>query len=180
MINYFPRAAIRLARSAPLAVLLISAAVLMLPARTAGAQQQVASPLLRQPCSYDSCALRVEDGWFSRRLVQGTSAEEVARLGFGGPDPVTLLGINDQARSHAERYKSRQRVGSTLALIGAVGSIATYIALFDVPEDDSKRNTLIAINIGSLVTSYVGRGYLQAARRELDRAVWWFNRDASR
>lgn len=159
---------------------LLALLVIVAPLSSSGAQESARSPLLAPQCTYDDCALRVEDGWFSRRVVQGTESREVARLGIGGPSPITLLGVNDQARSHAERYQSRQRIGTTLAVIGAVGSIATYIALFDTTEDDSKRNTLIAINIGSLVTTYIGRGYLQSARRELDRAVWWFNLDASR
>lgn len=156
------------------------AVVMLAVGKPVDAQEQPRSPLLPAQCSYDDCAIRVEDGWFSRRIVQGTESREVARLGIGGPNPVTILGVNDQATMHARNYASKQRVGTTLSVIGAVGSIATYIALFDVPEDNSKRNTLIAVNIGSLVTTYIGRGYLQSARRELDRAVWWFNRDAAR
>jgi hypothetical protein len=163
----------------PICALLLTALSLA-PVGTAGAQEQQRSPLLAPGCTYDDCAIRVEDGWFSRRIIQGTGGREVARLGIGGPNAVTILGVNDQAARHARRYQSRQRTGTTLTLIGAVGSIATYIALLDSFEEESKRNTLIAINIGSLVTSYIGRGYLQSARRELDRAVWWFNQDASR
>lgn len=159
---------------------LVLAVVSISPVHSAGAQVQQRSPLLSPGCTYDDCAIRVEDGWFSRRLIQGTEGREVARLGIGGPSPVAILGVNDQAALHARRYQSRQRTGTTLTIVGAVGSIATYIALLDRHEDGSTRNTLIAINIGSLITSYVGRSYLQSARRELDRAVWWFNRDASR
>lgn len=165
--------------SAPAAVaVLLAIALATFPAQRAVAQQ-VTSPLLSQPCTYDSCAVRVEDGWFSRKIVQGTSSQEVARLGFGGPDPVMLLGVNDQARAHAQAYKSRQRTGTTLSLIGSIGSIVTYIMLFDDQSSESRRNTLVAINIGSLVTAYVGRSYLQSARRELDRSVWWFNSEVS-
>ena len=159
-------------------VLLLAAALATVPAQRATAQQ-VTSPLVRQACTYDNCAVRVEDGWFSRKLVQGTQSQEVARLGFGGPDPVMLLGVNDQARAHAEAYKSRQRVGTTLSLIGSIGSIVTYIMLFDDQSSESRRNTLVAINIGSLITAYAGRSYLQSARRELDRSVWWFNSEVS-
>lgn len=157
-------------------------ALLLAPVASPLAAQQASatSPLLRDGCTYAACAVRVEDGWFSRRVLQGDDSREVARLGIGGPDPITLLGVNDQAREHAKRYRSRQRLGSTLALVGAVGSIATYVALFDGTDDRSTRNTLVAINLGSLVTSWVGRSYLQSARRELDRAVWWFNRDLAR
>lgn len=159
----------------------LAAVLLLLPQGSMQAQEQAArSPLLTPGCTYDDCAIRVEDGWFSRRIIQGTDGREVARLGIGGPNAVTVLGVNDQATQHAMRYQSRQRVGTVLSVIGAVGSIATYIALLDHYEDDSKRNTLMAINIGSLITSYVGRSYTQSARRELDRAVWWFNREATR
>lgn len=164
-------------RSAAVAALLV-AALVALPAQTVAAQQ-VTSPIISQPCTYDTCAVRVEDGWFSRKLIQGTSGQEVARLGFGGPDPVMLLGVNDQARAHAQAYKSRQRTGTTLSLIGSIGSIVTYIMLFDDQSSESRRNTLVAINIGSLVTAYAGRSYLQSARRELDRSVWWFNSEVS-
>ncbi len=137
------------------------------------------APLAIEPCSYDRCALRVEDGWFSRRVIRGVNGEQAARLGWGGPSVASIVGRSDSALVHAEQHQRSQRVGTVLSLLGSATTIATYVALWDKTDADSDRNALIAVNIGGVVTTYIGTTFLRKARRELDRAIWWYNRDVA-
>ncbi len=162
---------------------LVLALPLALAAGSAGAQVQGGSlrpaPLAVEPCSYDRCALRVEDGWFARRVIRGTTGETAARLGWGGPSLASIVGRSDSALVHAEQYRRSQRTGTALSLLGSAATIVTYVALWDKTDADSDRNGLIAVNVGGVVTTYIGTTFLKKARRELDRAIWWYNRDVA-
>lgn len=126
-----------------------------------------------QPCSYESCALRVEEGWFSRRLVRGPEGTVVARLGLGGPKLVDVVQLSDSAVAHARSYQSAQRTGDIASLLGSIGSIAALVAL----DDDTDSGEVIAINVGAAVVFAIGQGFHIKARRELSRSLWWYNRD---
>lgn len=128
-----------------------------------------------QPCSYDSCVLRVEDGWFSRRLVRGPEGTVVARLGFGGPSLASIVQRSDSAVVHARRYQSAQRTGDIVSLVGTVGSIAALFAL----DDSGSRDEAIAVNVASVVVFIVGQSFHFRAQRELSRSLWWYNREVS-
>ncbi|HEU4629055.1 MAG TPA: hypothetical protein VFS08_04895 [Gemmatimonadaceae bacterium] len=127
-----------------------------------------------QPCTYARCALRVEDGWFSRRLVRGPEATVVARLGFGGPSLASIVQRSDSAVAHARRYQSAQRTGDIVSLIGTVGTVA---ALFALDDESGARDEAIAVNIASVVVFVVGQSFHFKAQRELSRSLWWYNRD---
>ena len=127
------------------------------------------------PCSYDRCALRVEDTWLSRRLVVGPEGRTVARLGLGGPSLVNIVQRSDSAVAHARRYERAQATGAVLTLVGTIGSLATFVAAAQRDAGDG-RDALVAVNIGSLVVGLVGQGFQIRARRELARSLWWHNR----
>jgi hypothetical protein len=168
---------VHIARHLRLARPLAAAAAVVLAAVTpATAAAQDSTRILTpagQPCSYDSCALRVEDGWFSRRLVRGPEGTTVARLGLGGPSLASVVQLSDSAVTHARRYQSAQRAGDIISLVGTVGSIAALVAL----DDDSDASQTIAINVGSAVVFAIGQGFHIKARRELSRSLWWYNRE---
>ena len=152
----------------------IAAAIAAASPATAAAQNpaRIVTPS-GQPCSYDSCALRAEDGWFSRRLVRGPEGTLVAKLGWGGPGLASIVELSDSAVTHARRYQSAQRAADVISLIGTVGSIAALVAL----SDDADASQTVAINVGSFVVFAVGQGFHIKARRELSRSLWWYNRD---
>ena len=127
-----------------------------------------------QPCSYDSCVLRVEDGWFSRKLVRGPEGTAVARLGLGGPSLESVVAISDSAVAHARRYRSAQTTGSILTTIGSLGTIAAVVALNQ--RDTDMDDEALAVNVAGLAVWMVGNGFLYKARRELERSLWWYNR----
>lgn len=159
---------------APILVAAIAAA-LASPVAIAMAQQptRILTPA-GSPCSYDSCVLRVEDGWFSRKLLRGPEGTEVARLGFGGPSLASMVQISDSAVAHARSFQRAQTVGATLTTVGSVAAIAATIVLNEQNRD--VRDEAWAVNIAGLTTWIVGNTFLYKARRELNRSVWWYNR----
>jgi hypothetical protein len=126
------------------------------------------------PCTFDTCVLRVEDGWFSRKLVRGPEGTVVARLGFGGPSLESVVAISDSAVVHARRYRTAQTTGNVLTTIGSLGTLAAVIALNQ--RDTNVDDEAIAVNVAGLAVWVVGNTFLYKARRELQRSVWWYNR----
>jgi hypothetical protein len=126
------------------------------------------------PCTFDTCVLRVEDGWFSRKLVRGPEGTVVTRLGLGGPSLESVVAISDSAVVHAQRYRRAQTTGSVLTTIGSVGTLVAVIALNQ--RDTDVDDEAIAVNVAGLAVWVVGNTFLYKARRELQRSVWWYNR----
>ena len=128
------------------------------------------------PCDYDSCVLRVEETWFSRKLVSGPNDRVVARLGWGGPSLERIVAISDSAAAHARAYQRAQTTGSILTLVGAAASIASFVAYAQDDVSDDARRQVVAINIGAALVGVVGQTFQIRARRELSRSLWWYNR----
>ena len=145
-----------------------------LPGRVVAQQSTRVLTAAGLPCSYDSCALRVEDGWFSRKLLRGPDGMVVARLGLGGPSLASVVQLSDSAAAHARRYQTAQRVGVTLTAVGSVATIAAVVVLNQ--QDRDVRDQALAVNIGGLAVWVVGNTFLYKARRELSRSLWWYNR----
>src|SRR6478672_10104747 len=55
-------------------------------------------------CTYATCAVRVEQGFFTQRLVRGMTGEELGTLDFFGGGVETLLAGSDSAAVHAQSY----------------------------------------------------------------------------
>ena len=124
-------------------------------------------------CSYSQCALRVELGFFSTRLVRGNTGERVARLGWFGTGVDILLAASDSAAHHARQYQSRRRTGDAL---GWVGGVLTLAAIWTT--DDAVDGSLLIIS--GIVFELASLPFQFGARRSLDRSVWWYNRDLPR
>ena len=163
-----PRAAAALALALASGALAPAAAVAQDPTR-------VVTPT-GQPCSYDSCALRVEDGWFSRRLVRGPEGTVVARLGIGGPSLAGIVQLSDSAVAHARRYQSAQRTGDVVSLLGTIGSIAALVAL----DDDTSTGEVPPSSSPSARASTSGRGASCRAACGGTIATWSARRSGDR
>lgn len=153
------------------------AAALTLASAPAAAQQDSSTRILTPaglPCTFDSCVLRLEDGWFSRKLVRGPEGTVVARLGIGGPSLESVVAISDSAVVHARRYRSAQNTGAVLSTIGSLGTIAAIVVLNQ--REGDQRDEAIAVNVAGLAVWVVGRTFQLKAHRELERSLWWYNR----
>jgi len=150
----------RILLSAPLAFALLST--------TAHAQ---AAP--DTTCSYGRCALRVEHGLLSSRLVRGSSGEPVARLGPFGSGVNVLLAGSDSAAHYGRHYRTRR------AAVDALGLVTTALCLTAiVTTHDSFQGVPLVLSV--VTFEVISIPFLVAARRSLERAVWWYNRDLPR
>ena len=124
-------------------------------------------------CSYSQCGLRVDYGFFSTRLVRGSTSERVARLGWFGSGVDILLAASDSAAHHARHYQSRRRTGDVLGFVGALLSLAAIWTTDDIADGSLLLISGITFELASLPFQF-------SARRSLDRSVWWYNRDLAR
>jgi hypothetical protein len=123
-------------------------------------------------CSYSVCALRVERGLFGSRLVRGATGEPVGRLrGFGSGVAVLLRG-SDSAAYYARQFRGLQQTSGGISVVSAVLAIAALTQGRNVGSA-----TLL---IAATTLELIAFPHELAARRSLDRAVWWYNRDLPR
>jgi hypothetical protein len=142
--------------------------------RAAGAQQQ------QQPaaCTYDTCALRVERGWWSTHLVRGTEGARVVSLGLFAPDLESVVQRSDSAARHARAFRRDSNRGSVLGLVSIVLVTLSIPSLGsdggDIDDVEDWRWAALAGGFGiGLAAGY----YEIRAHRSLERSIWWYNRE---
>jgi hypothetical protein len=124
-------------------------------------------------CTYSRCALRVDYGFWSTRLVRGSTDERVARLGWFGSGVGVLLAASDSAAHYARQYQNRRVTSDVVGLIGTALILIGW-ASGEGLEDGGP------LTLGGLTLGLVGLPFAFASRRSLDRALWWYNRDLPR
>jgi hypothetical protein len=124
-------------------------------------------------CSYSRCALRVDYGFLSTRLVRGSTGDRVARLGWFGSGVDILVAGSDSTAHHARQYQSRRRTGDALGFVGGVLTLAAFWT-----TDDTIDGSLLLIS--GITFELASLPFQLSARRSLDRSVWWYNRDLPR
>jgi hypothetical protein len=125
-------------------------------------------------CTYQTCALRVEPGFFGPRLLRGGSGETVSKLGMFGGGVAALLTGPDSAAAFGRRYVTATRRSETLGLIGAI-AVAVAIIRTDNFRDESIKNGDRNILLAGSVALAVSAPFGVQASRNLSRAVWWYN-----
>jgi hypothetical protein len=124
-------------------------------------------------CSYSRCALRVDYGFFSTRLVRGSTGESVSRLGWFGRGVDVLLAGSDSAAHYARLYRSQRRTSDALGLVGA----ALVLLGFSRGEDAREGGPLL---LAGITLDLIALPFQFSSRGSLDRSVWWYNRDLPR
>lgn len=122
-------------------------------------------------CTYDSYALRLEDG----KIRRGVAGEEVGKLGWLGGGTDVLLAGPDSAAHYARLFSRTQRSTWLLGIVAAVGLTAMRV----VAWDDASDGVLWAGAAGVPLTFYAFDAVYtreRVARRSAHRAVWWYNR----
>lgn len=160
-------------------------------ARARAGEAPLLAPVVRtvhaqaSDCTYDRCALRLQAGIFSTRIVQGADAIKVGRVGgFFGSTIEPLSTAGDSARSHYEAYLTHYNRGGALALVSLVASAASLIVLLssissiDIgsPGSGSSPGASLALlgaaaplTIGSLIE-------LRKGFNHPEQAIWFYNR----
>jgi hypothetical protein len=124
-------------------------------------------------CSYTRCALRVDYGFWSTRLVRGNTGERVSRLTWFGGGVGVLLDGSDSTAYYARQYQSRRQAADIIGLLGAALVIAGWAAGDEL--DDPGAYTLAGLTLG-----LVSMPFQIGLRRSIDRSIWWYNRDLPR
>ena len=160
------------------------ASLLLAAAAPAAAQEPTATPApvvtnAGQPCGYDSCVLRVEESWFSRKLVRGPEGTVVARLGFGGPSLASVVQVSDSAVAHARAYQRASTTAAVFNTLGLAASVASWVIYLQGDDGEDLRQEVTAINVAALVSGIIGTTFNYKARRELTRSLWWYNRSVT-
>lgn len=140
-------------------------------------------------CTYDLCALRIEEGI----VVQGLHGQQIATTGVLGGLSGRIDWRSDTARAYARRAESRQRTALLLrgasVVTSAAGTVFGYLALRDAGSfggtassgaGQTQLYTALGLGAGSWVLSTLSRPVQRQARQQLARAVWWHNRELVR
>jgi hypothetical protein len=146
------------------------AALLLVTGRAAGAQVAAAAGV-PPGCTYQTCALRLEQGW-GMRIVRGAEGQRVGKVGGFGTGVGVLLAGPDSARVHAQRFQGASRVASTLGLISAAAWVYSAVRYNRNGEDDDTAQivALAGTGVGLISIPFAWR-----AQRGLSRSVWWYN-----
>jgi hypothetical protein len=124
-------------------------------------------------CTYETCALRIEQGFFSAPvLLRGRAGEQVGSLGPFGGGVDTLLAGPDSAAAYARRYVTNTRRATTLGLIGTAAFI---VALARTDNFRNGDDVATAFAITALGFSLASIPFELRARRSLSRSVWFYN-----
>ena len=147
----------------------------------AGAQQAEAARA-GAGCTYDTCALRRERVVWGERLLVGNTERRVRLRGFSYPLDSVFAG-HERALAEAAIYRREARAGGLFSLLGLGLSVASILSIRDDCVDRDRcawtgRST--ALVLGGLTTTAIGGWRLQIADRQLNRAIWWYNRDLPR
>ena len=129
-------------------------------------------------CTYTTCALRAEPGFFGNVLVRGADGETVAHLGWRA-DLKLLTARTDSSGVYARRYRTDTRWSTAFGLL-SIGALIVAGAQTDPYGSVWPSNgTLTALTVG-LVSLSASVPFGIRAQRSLSRAVWWYNRSLPR
>ena len=157
----------------------VLAALLLSNAPAAG--QDPSLPNAASACTYDACALRLEQ----RRLLRGVQSQPVFTLRlWGAPRLRPHVASSDSALAYAAEFDRHYTAGTRFGLLGLLGA-AVAGALYTNSEgaaDLSDREVIVQLGVVAVslgLTLYGGRR-VNRAMRDLSRAIWWYNRELPR
>lgn len=114
-------------------------------------------------CTYHTCALRLEGGFFGPHLAAGAGGRRVPLR-----ELVQITEGVPAAHAHALRWQTQQR-RSLVLLAAAVGLLG--VALVESLSEGVRTTALVA-GTGAVVGSSI---VLTQSRRHLNRALWHYN-----
>jgi hypothetical protein len=125
-------------------------------------------------CTYETCAVRVEGGLFAERLVRGAPGERVSTLGPLGGGVDLLLGGPDSAAVHAQSYVRNVKWSVPLAIAGAVALSVSSSSTSGFKSGRTSNGDVVSAIAGAVALA-ISVPFELRARRELSRAIWWYN-----
>ena len=156
----------------------VLAVILLASAPAAG--QEPSLPNAASTCTYDACALRLEQ----RRLLRGAEGQPILSLGtWGAPSLRPHVASSDSALAYAAEFDRHYTVGTRVGFLGLLGAAvagalyASYDSALSSDRPVVVPLGVVAVSLG--LTVYGGRR-MDRAMRSLSRAIWWYNRDLPR
>lgn len=147
---------------------------LLLVAPAFALQAQAPAPQgVVSPCTYRTCAVRVEPVFLGRALKVGATGDSSSKLGGWGGGVGVLLAGPDSAAKYANVYVSATRRATTFGLIAAV-SFAIVHARTDFSRNEP-RGADAALALGGAGFAIATIPFAIRAQRSLSRSVWWYN-----
>jgi hypothetical protein len=165
-------------------IALLASTVVMLSATPLAAQGPTTDAARAgAECTYDTCALRVDNAWFSDgRLIRGLDGK-AANLGFTGGALVDAVATVPEAQREAMQFRTLRTRSRTVGLLTTIVSSALAVAWLRDTEG-GERKLSDGLFVGSAATSIVGGLWagIDAGRasKHMSRAVWIYNRSLSR
>jgi hypothetical protein len=126
---------------------------------------------------YDARALRFETNWGNVSIIRGASGTVIGTSGwFRDYDLEKLLAGSPRAVAEVRDYKTQNFRGS---LVGGLGALTTVVGVVIVANgsNDASSPILVIAGVSGMVW---GAQHLSMSYSALSRAIWWFNRDATR
>ena len=142
----------------------------------------IAQPVTGTGCSYESCGVRLQTGFWSEHLVRGDSAEKVLKMGFTGSNVADYLSRVESARAPARQFQTSRTRAAVVGIISASALGYAYGAISstdDIFDDDPGTDAYIALGV-ALPTAIWSGVEATRSRNAIARAIWEFNRSPVR
>jgi hypothetical protein len=159
--------------------LLLSALVVSLPAQAQGPTVASARAAVGV-CTYETCAIRLDRGFFSgRKVIVGLDGQALSLGPLGGG----LVSVVDRVPAAAAEARSGRGNAIKSAVAGVLGSIAVIVAVRSygdrdlVIRDEGIAFGALTLGLAGTITAGVQAMY---AERHYSRAVWLYNRELPR
>lgn len=127
------------------------------------------------PCTYDTCALRLHRGFLSARIVRGMEGEKVAGLGMFAPRLTLFAERSDSAARYYELFRRSTNQGNGLVLAGT----AVFLVFAFSNGFDWNQQVTTAQGVGMTVGAglmLAGSIRILPSYNRLSKAIWWYNR----
>jgi hypothetical protein len=126
---------------------------------------------------YDAKALRFETNWGNVKIIRGVNGALVGTGGwFRDPGLEGVFAASPRALTELKDYETNNFRGS---LVGGLGATATVAGIL-VAANSSNNASSPVIVVAGVSAMVWGAQHLSMSYAALSRAMWWYNRDATR
>jgi hypothetical protein len=145
------------------------------------ASAAVAQPVSTAGCSYESCGVRLQTGFFSEHLVRGDSGAKVMKIGFTGGNVADYLSRVESARAPARQFQTSRTRAAVLGIISGVAAAFAYSSVSSDGGFDEDISTGALVAFGVAIPTAIWAGVETArSRNAISQAIWEFNRSPVR
>jgi hypothetical protein len=128
-------------------------------------------------CTYESCALRLQTGFFKQSLVRGTTGEDLANVVFLAPELSIFAERSDSAAFYYSAFRKARNQSFWLSLSGGL-LVGTALLIEEIDRTQSELTW--SIGIPGLVLLAIGVFRGARSGNKLSKAVWWYNSTLAR